>query len=114
MSRILGRTDDMLIIRGVNVFPSQVEQVLLRIEGVEPHYQIVVDRRERLDCLEVHVEMNDALFSDEIRAIERKEREIAQELHSALLINAAVKLVEPRSIPRSEGKAKRIIDKRQM
>jgi len=114
MHRILGRTDDMLIIRGVNVFPSQVEQVLLKIDGVEPHYQLLVERRDQLDYLEVMVEMNESLFSDEIKQIEKKEREIEHELHEELLINSKVKLVEPKSIERSEGKAKRIIDKRKI
>ena len=112
MHRILGRTDDMLIIRGVNVFPSEVEHVLLHVEGVEPHYQIVVERRDQLDCLEVQVEMTDDLFSDEIKNLEHKEREIESKLASALLVHAKVKLVEPKGIPRSEGKAKRIVDKR--
>jgi phenylacetate-CoA ligase len=112
MHRILGRTDDMLIIRGVNVFPSQIEEVLLRIEGVEPHYQLIVERRDNLDYLEVQVEVNDAIFSDEIKSLESGERRIEKELHEALLIHARVKLVEPKSITRSEGKAKRIIDKR--
>jgi phenylacetate-CoA ligase len=114
MHRILGRTDDMLIIRGVNVFPSEVEHVLLHVEGVEPHYQIVVERREQLDCLEVQVEMTDDLFSDEVKSLEAKEREIEAKLASALLVHAKVKLVEPKAIPRSEGKAKRIVDKRQV
>jgi len=114
MHRILGRTDDMLIIRGVNVFPSEVEQVLLHVEGVEPHYQIVVERRDQLDCLEVQVEMTDALFSDEVKTLETKEREIENKLRSALLVHAKVKLVEPKSIPRSEGKAKRIVDRRRL
>jgi len=112
MHRILGRTDDMLIIRGVNLFPSQVEQVLLRIKGIEPHYQILVDRKDQLDYLEVQVEMNESLFSDEIKYVEQKEREIEHELRDELLIHSKVKLVEPKSIERSEGKAKRIIDKR--
>jgi phenylacetate-CoA ligase len=112
MHRILGRTDDMLIIRGVNVFPSQVEQVLLKTEGIEPHYQILVDRKDQLDYLEVQVEMNETFFSDEVKNIEKKEKELERELNSALLISAKVKLVEPKSIARSEGKAKRIIDKR--
>lgn len=112
MHRILGRTDDMLIIRGVNLFPSQVEHVLLKIDGVEPHYQILVDRKDQLDYLEVRVEMNESLFSDEIKYIEQKEREIEHELRDALLVHSKVKLVEPKSIERSEGKAKRIIDKR--
>lgn len=112
MHRILGRTDDMLIIRGVNVFPSQIEEVLLRIDGIEPHYQLIVDRRDNLDYLEVQVEVSEAIFSDEIKSMEQRERLIEKELHEALLIHAKVKLVEPKSIARSEGKAKRIIDKR--
>ncbi len=113
MNRLLGRTDDMLIIRGVNVFPSQIEEVLLRIEGVEPHYQILVDRKGALDNIEVQVEMNERLFSDEIKNLERTEQLIQGALNSALGIHTAVKLVEPKSIPRSEGKAKRIVDRRQ-
>ena len=114
MNRLLGRTDDMLIIRGVNVFPSQIEEVLLRCEGIEPHYELHVDRRDNLDTIEVHVEVNEQQFSDEVKNIERKEREIEKELREALLIHAVVKIVEPRSIARSEGKAKRIIDKRKL
>jgi len=114
MHRLLGRTDDMLIIRGVNVFPSQIEEVLLKLEGVEPHYQLVVERKGNLDYLEVQVEMNDRLFSDEIKNLEKFESNIEKELYSALNIHSKVKLVEPKSIPRSEGKAKRIIDKRQL
>jgi phenylacetate-CoA ligase len=114
MHRLLGRTDDMLIIRGVNVFPSQIEQVLFEIEGVEPHYQLVIERHGQLDDLEVQVEMNESLFSDEIKNLEKVERRIAHKLHSTLNINASVKLVEPKSIPRSEGKAKRIIDNRRI
>lgn len=112
MHRILGRTDDMLIVRGVNLFPSQVEQVLLKIDGVEPHYQILVDRKKQLDSLEVRVEMNESLFSDEVRFIETKEKEIEHALKEELLIHSKVKLVEPKSIERSEGKAKRVIDVR--
>jgi phenylacetate-CoA ligase len=102
----------MLIIRGVNVFPSQIEEVLLRVEGVEPHYQLVVERAAHLDTLEVQVEMNERIFSDKIRDLESFEKEIALELASALGIQAAVRLVEPKSIPRSEGKAKRVVDRR--
>jgi len=98
----------------VNVFPSQIEEVLLRIEGIEPHYQLVIDRREQLDNLEVLVEMNERLFSDEIKNLERFEQEISEGLYSALGIHTRVKLVEPKSIPRSEGKAKRVVDKRQL
>jgi len=112
--RLLGRTDDMLIIRGVNIFPSQVEHVLLRIESVKPHYQLIVDRRNKLDYLEVQVEMNDELFSDEIKELEATESLIERELHSELNIHAKVKLLNPKSIPRSEGKAKRVIDRRQI
>jgi len=112
--RLLGRTDDMLIIRGVNVFPSQIEQVLFEIEGVEPHYQLIIERHGQLDDLEVQVEMNDQLFSDEIKKLEQIEKTIAHKLHATLAIHARVKLVEQKSIPRSEGKAKRIIDKRQI
>jgi phenylacetate-CoA ligase len=114
MHRLLGRTDDMLIIRGVNVFPSQIEEVLLRLEGVEPHYQLIVEREERLDSLEVRVEMNEQLFSDEIKQLERSERRIAEALFAALGIQTRVKLVEPKAIPRSEGKAQRVIDKRKV
>ncbi len=112
MHRLLGRTDDMLIIRGVNIFPSQVEQVLFKIEGVEPHYQLLVDRKGSLDLLEVRVEMNESIFSDEIRKLEELEKNIEKELHYSLGIHSKVKLVEPKSIARSEGKAQRIIDKR--
>jgi phenylacetate-CoA ligase len=114
MHRLLGRTDDMLIIRGVNVFPSQIEEVLLKVEGIEPHYQLVVERKEQLDSLEVQVEMNERLFSDEIKVLERSESKIAEALYAALGIQTRVKLVEPKSIPRSEGKAKRVVDKRQL
>lgn len=110
--RLLGRTDDMLIIRGVNIFPSQIEQVLVNIEGVEPHYQLLVDRKGQLDYLEVHVEMNETIFADEVRKLESLEKNIEKELHTTLGIHARVKLVEPKAIARSEGKAKRIIDKR--
>ncbi|MGA1867156.1 MAG: phenylacetate--CoA ligase family protein [bacterium] len=114
MNRVLGRSDDMLIIRGVNVFPSQIEEVLLNIESVEPHYQLLVDRKGQLDYLEVQVEMNETLFSDEIKNLEKIEKKIEHELQSTLLIHTKVRLVEPKSIQRSEGKAKRIIDKRQL
>lgn len=114
MHRLLGRTDDMLIIRGVNVFPSQIEEVILAIEGVEPHYQLIVDRQNQLDSLEVQVEMNESLFSDEIRNLERTEKLIETSLYATLNIHTRVKLVEPKTIARSEGKAKRILDKRQL
>ncbi|HEY3298647.1 MAG TPA: phenylacetate--CoA ligase [Armatimonadota bacterium] len=112
MGRITGRTDDMLIIRGVNVFPSQIETILLDIEGTAPHYMIVVDRVESLDVMEVWVEVHGEAFSDEIKVLEKLERKIQHEIHSVLGLTAAVKLVEPKTIERSEGKAKRVIDKR--
>ena len=114
MHRLLGRTDDMLIIRGVNIFPSQIEQILFRLEGIEPHYQLLVDRKDNLDTLEVQVEMNETIFSDEIKKLEALERNMEKELHQSLGIHAKVKLVEPKSISRSEGKAKRIIDNRKL
>jgi len=112
MHRLLGRTDDMLIIRGVNVFPSQIEEVLLKIEEVEPHYLLVVERRGQMDELEIQVEMNEKLFSDEIKDLANTEKKISSQLYGVLNIHARVKLVEPKSISRSEGKAKRVLDKR--
>jgi phenylacetate-CoA ligase len=113
MEKITGRTDDMLIIRGVNVFPSQIESVLLDVEGVQPHYQIFVDRAQKsLDEIEIWVEVSEAVFSDELSQLERLERKVRNEIESVLGIRAAVKLVEPRTIQRSEGKAARVIDRR--
>lgn len=114
MSKVTGRSDDMLIIRGVNVFPSQVESVLMTIKEAAPYYQLVVDRKNNLDTLEVRVEMNESLFSDSVKAIERVESEIHKKLDSVLGISAKVTLVEPFAIERSEGKAKRVIDKREL
>lgn len=113
MSRVAGRTDDMLIIRGVNVFPSQVEHVIIEL-GMEPNYVIIVDRKNNLDTMEVCIEMSDSMFSDSVRFIEDTERKIQNAMHSTLGIVAKIKLVEPKSLPRSEGKAKRIIDKREL
>jgi phenylacetate-CoA ligase len=112
MEKIMGRSDDMLIIRGVNVFPSQIEHVLMSIEGVEPHYQIIIDKEGALDVMEVQVEVSEEIFSDEIKVLERLSKKIEQELKETLAVSCRVKLVEPRSIQRSEGKAKRVIDKR--
>ena len=114
MERITGRTDDMLIIRGVNVFPSQVETVLMQIPGLSPHYQLVVDRVENLDILEVQVEMSPEVFSDEIKRLEELERKIRDEVGSYLGVSIRVRLMEPHSIQRSEGKAVRVIDKRKI
>jgi phenylacetate-CoA ligase len=104
----------MLIIRGVNIFPSQIENVLLKQEGIEPHYLLIIDRVNNLDCLEVNVEMSDELGFDEVKVIEKIEQTIEHALHNELLIFAKVKLVEPKSIQRSEGKAKRIVDNRKI
>ncbi len=112
MSRILGRTDDMLIIRGVNVFPSQIESALLEIGETEPHYQIIVDRENNLDDLEIWVEVSEEIFSDEVRRLEELEKRVRAKIESVLGISARIKLVEPKTIARSEGKAKRVIDHR--
>jgi len=115
MHRLMGRTDDMLIVRGVNVFPSQIESVLMEIEETEPHYLIVVDREKgAMDTLEVWVEVSPKLAADEVRYLEQTERKITSELQSALGISVKVKLVEPKTIARSEGKAKRVVDRRDL
>lgn len=114
MSKITGRTDDMLIIRGVNVFPSQIESVLLEVEGVEPHYLIVVDRKRHMDTLEIQVEVSEDVFSDEARKMEALENKLKEEMESTLGISPVIKLVEPKSIPRTEGKAKRVYDRREL
>ena len=114
MEKVSGRTDDMLIIRGVNVFPSQVEHVLVGIKGVEPHYQIVVEREGNLDTMQVLVEVSDNVFSDEIRILENLAKKIQAEIKDMLGVTCTVKLVEPRTIQRSEGKAQRVIDKRKL
>ncbi|MBE3581639.1 MAG: phenylacetate--CoA ligase [Thermoanaerobacteraceae bacterium] len=113
LGKIQGRTDDMLIIRGINVFPSQVESVLMDIEGVAPHYQLVVSRRGFLDELEVRVEVDERFFTDRFRELEELEEKVVERLHTILQLKARVRLVEPHSIERSEGKARRIIDLRQ-
>ncbi len=114
IGRIEGRTDDMLIIRGVNVFPSQIEHVLLEIGETEPHYLLVVDRIGNLDVLEVQVEVSEKMFSDEVRQLEVISKKIRNEIESVLGVSVTVKLVEPKKIARSEGKAKRVIDKRKI
>jgi len=113
MTKPRGRTDDMLIIRGVNVFPSQIETVLLE-QGYMANYQIVVDRVDNFDTIEVQVEMTKELFSDTVRGIAERARELTEGLKSMLNINAKVTLLEPNTLPRSEGKAKRVIDKRKL
>jgi len=112
MERVSGRSDDMLIIRGVNVFPSQIESVLLEIDGLEPHYQLIVDREGSLDTLEVQVEVREKIFSDEIRELQNMEKRITKDIKDYLGVTAKVKLVEPKSLQRFEGKAQRVIDKR--
>ena len=117
MGRIAGRTDDMLIVGGIGIFPSQVESVLLRFEGIEPHYQIVVDRQRPMDDLEIRVEVSRAVLSeitDEIRKLESLERTIRAEIESVLGVSARVRLVEPGSLGRGEGKAIRVIDRRSL
>lgn len=114
MFKVAGRSDDMLIIRGVNVFPSQIEGVLLKIAGTTPNYQIIVSRVDNRDVLEVLVEMTPEIFSDEVRHIEDIEKGIRTELDSVLGINAKVRMVEPKSLARTDGKAVRVIDKREI
>ncbi len=114
MGRITGRTDDMLVIRGVNVFPSQIESVLVNVEGVAPHYMLIVDRVNSSDTLEVQVEMTDEMFSDTVSHIEQVRKTITDRIKSVVGIATKVKLVAPKSIPRSEGKARRVIDNRKL
>ncbi len=113
ISKIKGRTDDMLIIRGINVFPSQIEHVLLGIEGTQPHYQLVIDRSSKgLDTIEILVEVEPGIFSDEIKKLHELEMKIKEKMDSVLSLSAKVRLVEPGTVQRSEGKAKRVVDKR--
>ncbi len=112
MGRITGRSDDMLIIRGVNVFPSQIESVLMARKDVAPHYVLFVDRKDRMDTLEINVEIDEGVFSDAVKDFQNMEREIEKEIKDLLGVSCKVHLVEPKSILRSEGKAQRVIDKR--
>ena len=116
MAKPSGRSDDMMIIRGVNVFPSQIEEVLLKVSGddLTPNYQIIVDRVNNTDTLDINVEMSEKLFSDDVKSIAKIENKIVDQLRSMLGIGAKVHLVNPKSIERSEGKAKRVIDKRKL
>ena len=114
MGRVMGRTDDMLIIRGVNVFPSQIEHALLQVPGIEPHYHIVVDRVGTLDTIEVQVELSPSVMSDTVRDLETLERKIVNSLASHALIHASVKLCQPGTLARSEGKAVRVTDRRRL
>jgi phenylacetate-CoA ligase len=114
MQKCLGRSDDMLIIRGVNVFPSQIETVLLEMSETKPHYLLIVDRINNLDVMEIWVEVDEQFFSDEIKKLEGLKKKIQHKIESTLGISANVKLVEPKTIERSEGKSKRVIDKRKL
>ncbi len=114
MGRVRGRSDDMLIIRGVNVFPSQIESVIMEFDGIEPHYQLVVEREGRLDTLSVMVEVNERIFSDEVKNLQAMERSLEKNIKELLGVAAKVRLVEPKSIQRTEGKAVRVIDKRKL
>jgi len=114
INRISRRSDDMFIIRGVNVFPSQVEAALLAVEGTLPHYQIVLVREHGLDQMSVKIEVTPEVFSDKIRALETLQQRLEYSIEHTLGIRVAVNLVEPHSIQRSEGKAKRVLDQREM
>ncbi len=114
IARLMGRTDDMLIIRGINVFPSQVEDVLVRIEGVHPQYLIVVDRQGNLDTMEIKVEVTEALFSDEVKKLEALRDKIHHQIKTMLNVSAKITLVEPKTIERTLGKAKRVQDLRKL
>jgi phenylacetate-CoA ligase len=115
MDKISGRTDDMIIVRGVNVFPSQIESVLLQVQGVQPHYQIIVDREHgAMDSLEIWVEVSEGIFSDELGALADLQNKAQAEIQEILGISSRVRLVEPNSIERSLGKARRVIDRREL
>ncbi len=116
MERVTGRSDDMLIIRGVNVFPSQIEAVLMGVTELEPHYQLIVDRTGTMDTLEIQVEVSEKIFSDsdEVRYLQKIERRLSKDIKDYLGVTAKVKLVEPKSLQRFEGKASRVIDKRKI
>jgi phenylacetate-CoA ligase len=114
MDRVSARSDDMIIIRGVNVFPAQIESVLKDIEGLEPHYQILVDRADTLDTLEIQVEVSEKIFSDEIKELQSIERRIIKDIRDSLGVTPVVKLVEPKTLQRFESKAQRVFDKRKI
>jgi len=114
MRKTMGRSDDMLIIKGVNVFPSQIEEILFAIEGCEPHYQLVVEREGDMDTLEVRIEVTENIFFDEMKKQKAFVEQVERKIFSVLGVGASVKLVEPTSLPRHEGKAVRVIDKRKL
>ncbi len=111
-TKVYARTDDMMIVRGVNVFPSQVEEVLMAVEGVEPHFQILIDRKGALDEMVVQIEVEPSFFPDAMRRLVEFERQVEDRLQEELSVRARVKLVEPKTLPRHTGKARRVIDKR--
>ena len=112
MKKTMGRSDDMLIIKGVNVFPSQIEEILFAIEGCEPHYQLVLEREGDVDVLEVRIEVTENIFFDEMKKQKAFVEKVEKKIHSVLGVSALVKLVEPSTLPRHEGKAVRVIDNR--
>jgi phenylacetate-CoA ligase len=114
MEKCKGRSDDMLIIRGVNVFPSQIESILLEMSETEPHYLLIVEREGNLDTLRLLVEVQEQFFSDEIKMLEALRKKITSNIQSTLGVSVDVKLVEPRTIERTAGKAKRVIDNRKL
>lgn len=114
MKKTMGRSDDMLIIKGVNVFPSQIEEVLIAIEGCQPHYQLIIDRKGALDVLEVCIEVTENIFFDEMKLQRAFLENIEKKIDSVLGVGVMVKLVEPNCIPRHEGKAARVIDRRKL
>ena len=114
MSRVTGRTDDMLIIRGVNVFPSQIEEALLRVEGTAPHYQIVVERPGTLDEVTVRVEVIPEIFSDSMSDMQAIHSRISQAIHTITGLHATIELVDPQTLERFDGKATRVIDNRKI
>jgi len=113
LERMSGRSDDMMIIRGVNIFPSQIESVLFNVKGIEPHYQLIINREENLDTLEVQVEVNEQTFSDEVKGLQSLANQIRREIKDLLGVTCKVRLVVPKTLARSEGKARRVIDNRQ-
>jgi phenylacetate-CoA ligase len=114
MKKTMGRSDDMMIIKGVNVFPSQIEEVLVSIKGCEPHYQLVVDRKGSLDVLEVQIEVTENIFFDEMKLQRAFLEKVEKMIESIIGVGVTVRLVEPKSIPRYEGKASRVIDRRKI
>ena len=113
MGRVAGRTDDMLILKGVNICPSQIESALMEVKGVLPHYQIIVDRVKYVDQLQILVEISEDLFSDEMRKLRGFHEELKDHIESIIGVSVELKLVEPKTLERFEGKAKRVIDKRE-